>query len=217
MALELTIMKNKLSIRGRPKSSELPIRVEFILDIATQVFLESGFSKAKVIDIAKRAGASKTTLYTLYPTKDALFSAVISKKIEMLEKQLNDSLKFEEELSLLLVGFGRKLIDTFLQDESRALFNIIITEKHCFPELADFFWQAGPGKCIKTLSQCLEVHPEFTGNNVTVAAETFISLCWGTYLLNSLITKNFHMSEEEINNHLIESVHVFSGRYCRKA
>ncbi|HHD7473839.1 TPA: TetR/AcrR family transcriptional regulator [Klebsiella oxytoca] len=209
-------MKTIQSTRGRPKSGEVSFRVESLLDIAAKVFMEAGFRDAKMIDIAKRAGASKTTLYNLYPTKNDLFRSVISRKIKLLEEQLNSTLTFDNELPVLLHSFGRKLIDTLMHGELRSLFNIVITERNLFPELAEFFWQAGPGNCIKILGQYLDIHPDFTGKNSLLSAEIFVSLCWGTFLLRSLLIHNFHMSDEEIDNHLTKSVGIFVDQYCRE-
>jgi AcrR family transcriptional regulator len=48
-----------------------------ILSAALDEFFERGFAAAKMDDIARRTGVSKGTVYLYYPSKDAVFEALI--------------------------------------------------------------------------------------------------------------------------------------------
>lgn len=48
-----------------------------ILDAATQVFCDEGYETTSMDRIAERAGASKRTVYNYFPSKEALFLAVV--------------------------------------------------------------------------------------------------------------------------------------------
>ena len=48
-------------------------RRQAILDVAAEVFRETGFEHTTMADIAARLGGSKTTLYSYFPSKEALF------------------------------------------------------------------------------------------------------------------------------------------------
>ena len=65
------------------------VRRTELLDAALAEFFESGFSAARMTDIASRAGVSKGTLYLYFDSKEALFRALIETfaipNIEMLE------------------------------------------------------------------------------------------------------------------------------------
>lgn len=52
---------------------------EHILDAAKSAFLESGFERTSMDAVAARAQTSKRSLYAHFPTKDALFLAVIDR------------------------------------------------------------------------------------------------------------------------------------------
>ena len=52
---------------------------EHILEVAKDAFLESGFERTSMDAIAARAETSKRSLYAHFPTKDALFLAVIDR------------------------------------------------------------------------------------------------------------------------------------------
>ena len=48
-------------------------RPDAILDAAWAVFAERGFARAKLDDVARRAGVSKGTLYLYFDSKERLF------------------------------------------------------------------------------------------------------------------------------------------------
>ena len=48
-----------------------------LLDAALDVFAEKGFAAARMEDIAARAGAAKGTLYLYFPSKEAVFEALV--------------------------------------------------------------------------------------------------------------------------------------------
>ena len=54
-----------------------------VLDAARDVFLTHGFSAATTDMIQQAAGVSKATVYAHYPTKEALFAAVIERQCAM--------------------------------------------------------------------------------------------------------------------------------------
>src|ERR1700761_5951052 len=80
--------RKRKSARGRPPAEEVAARAERLLDVATEVFLEKGFKGASVSEIARRAGASKQTLYARYPSKAALFAALVERKASLLFERI---------------------------------------------------------------------------------------------------------------------------------
>lgn len=53
-----------------------PHRREEILQAATEVFIEQGYSEARLADIAKRAGVVISTLYLYFDSKEAMVRAI---------------------------------------------------------------------------------------------------------------------------------------------
>ncbi|WP_119317128.1 TetR/AcrR family transcriptional regulator [Companilactobacillus formosensis] len=78
-----------------------------ILDAATKVFLEKGYKKTSIANIAKEAKASQVTLYKYFPSKVALGRAVIIKLIidgySEYDKLLdNDAQSFVEKMKVMM-------------------------------------------------------------------------------------------------------------------
>ena len=62
---------------GRPTADELERRKTRVMEVATQLFVEHGYSGTTLIDIAKSAGVATRTLYQHFGDKEAIFREVI--------------------------------------------------------------------------------------------------------------------------------------------
>src|SRR5499426_426935 len=52
-------------------------RFQSLLDAATAVFLEQGYRRTQIADVAARLGLAKGSVYTYVETKEALFDCVL--------------------------------------------------------------------------------------------------------------------------------------------
>src|SRR6185312_14690775 len=65
------------SISARREGTSPRRKVVLILEAARALFLEVGYGATSVDAIARAAGVSKATLYGHFPSKEALFEAVV--------------------------------------------------------------------------------------------------------------------------------------------
>ena len=86
-----------------------------ILEAAASIFSESGFSGARVDEIAKRAGVNKAMIYYHIGDKEKLYAEVISNVIgntaEMIEGKIRDIRDPEEKLRVYVRTFARNIDD----------------------------------------------------------------------------------------------------------
>ena len=64
-----------------------------ILTVATELFLEKGFSAASTTELLRRTGGSKSTVYSYFTDKAGLFTAVV-------DELLVDSVSLLDSLDL---------------------------------------------------------------------------------------------------------------------
>jgi AcrR family transcriptional regulator len=141
---------------GRPRLNERAERHETILDAATAVFLEQGFSGASTAEIARRAGASKQTLYTLFPSKATLFAALMTRRSgKMTDQFAEEAVRPDAEPAEVLCRYGLNLLSTMLCEDTCRLHRVLVAEAPDFPELAAAFWENGPGRGREVLKQYL--------------------------------------------------------------
>ncbi|RME88292.1 MAG: TetR/AcrR family transcriptional regulator [Anaerolineae bacterium] len=93
----------------RPNVSEE--RTKQILEAASAVFAEKGFYKARMDDIAAKAGLSKGTLYLYFKSKDALITALLDRLFQHEMRDLSALQHAEGTASERLQRFLEAILD----------------------------------------------------------------------------------------------------------
>jgi TetR/AcrR family transcriptional regulator len=87
-----------------------------IVEAATRLFLEKGFSSTSTTEIAKEAGCTQAMVHYYFRTKENLFEAIFSKKFEYFVSSVLDiskeDLPFEEKLRLKIESHFEMLLDS---------------------------------------------------------------------------------------------------------
>ena len=90
-------------------------RRQRILQAASSLFAEQAFSKVHVAEVARRAGIGKPTVYRYFPSKDALFLAVVDAALAGLEREfdtiLSGDIAAPQALTAMLAALGAVLVD----------------------------------------------------------------------------------------------------------
>ena len=119
--------------RRRPEA-----RPDEILDAALSVFVEQGFTAARVEDIAKRAGLSKGAVYLYFPSKEAMLKALVEQSAGALataaERLVSVGAPRDPEAALRGVIF--MMITAMTDPDISAAPRLVLTEAHRFPDIA---------------------------------------------------------------------------------
>ncbi|HEX3791501.1 MAG TPA: helix-turn-helix domain-containing protein [Pseudonocardiaceae bacterium] len=83
-----------------------------ILEVAQQVFAAEGLA-APIDAIATRAGVGVGTIYRHFPTKEALFSAILAHRVDVITEEINGLLDAADP-GAAFFGLFRRLIETGL-------------------------------------------------------------------------------------------------------
>ncbi|GJD73903.1 hypothetical protein CFIICLFH_2133 [Methylobacterium goesingense] len=140
--------------RGRPRADQAGQIEERIITVASSLFLEQGFGRTTVDQIAELAHTGKTTLYGRFPTKEALFSAVVLRYVDVLQARMA-IVPTSGSLKERLVQVGIELANLTLAEESIALMRLTIAEAKAFPELGREGFRIGFGGCVSCIAECL--------------------------------------------------------------
>ncbi len=174
---------------GRPRRGEEEGRTEALLDAATELFLERGFARASTREIARKAGASKETLYQLFPSKADLFAALIERRSGSLLEILSLH-EGERDPERALTLFGEQILAAMFNPETQRLHQVVIAEARDFPELALAFWEKGPGKgrqMLKKYLQELVSEKRMRKKDVESLAEQFLGALVGGLVLRATL------------------------------
>ncbi|WP_333846313.1 TetR/AcrR family transcriptional regulator [Limnohabitans sp.] len=111
-----------------------------LLDAALDLFVEKGFSAARVDEVAARAGVSKGTLFLYFQSKEDLFKAVVRENI------VHQFPKWQEEFVLFQGSSADMLRYALLswwerigKTRASGIAKLVMSEAQNFPEIAEFY------------------------------------------------------------------------------
>ena len=132
-------------------------RREAIVREATRLFLEMGYERATMSELAQRVGGSKATLYGYFPSKEELFMAVTEATGEAHLAEAVADLQALPEVGVEagLVRFAEKMLSLIVKDEAHALQRMIVGEAGR-SNVGDLFMQRGPRRCIDAVCAALQ-------------------------------------------------------------
>lgn len=159
-----------------------------ILDAAIDVFIERGYAETSMDHVAQTARVSKTTLYTRFPSKEALFAAAVQRKCELTGIFFDPEELIELPLEEALFRIARAMIDIHASPARARAEQILAAESTRFPDLIRIFIDAGPGKvdgALKTyFRQAVERgwivtdDPDFAAMMFAAASKVGVGLCY---------------------------------------
>lgn len=203
---------------GRPpreRAGEVDAR---ILDAARRVFLEHGLAGASIDDIAGRARAGKPTIYARFPSKEALFTAVVmgevTGKVAQFEGHVPAGANIEERLATLAATI---LHWVFLGD-TLDLMRLGIAEARRFPDLAISVHRMARGRCEEAVARLLSeaAHSDVLGSSAAFAPErltattrTFMDLVVLPMVMRALFGETLESLRDEIGPHIARRVAFF--------
>jgi AcrR family transcriptional regulator len=113
-----------------------------ILDAALEIFAESGFAQARLEDVAARAGVAKGTIYLYFPSKQALFEALIRTGIAApIEAAGAEAAALDLPFEAVVRGLFARMRHQILATRRKEILRLVIAESGRFPELGEFYYR----------------------------------------------------------------------------
>ncbi len=111
-----------------------------IVEAATRLFLDAGYAGTSLARVAEAAGVSKATLFKQFPTKAALFDAIVTRAWALEDDDFRPP---TGDLRAGLTAIGRRYAGLLARPGMAALFRIVIAELPRFPELGEAHFERG--------------------------------------------------------------------------
>ncbi|KAB7739737.1 TetR family transcriptional regulator [Parvibaculum sedimenti] len=140
---------------GRPRVLTHEERKARILDAAEALFVRQGYAATSMGDVARASSMSKKTVYDMFETKEALFSALVLSRNEFEPRLLECDTAGKtarEGLQMIL----QKSAELVLAPHQIALTRLVIAETAKAPELADQFYKQGIDRAEQALASQFE-------------------------------------------------------------
>ncbi|MEO3472178.1 TetR/AcrR family transcriptional regulator [Roseomonas sp. CAU 1739] len=150
-----------------------------LLDAALDTFREKGFAGTRMEDIATRAGVSKGTIYLYFPSKEAVFEALVRTNLLPVIERIQAAMAVEKgsaaaQLRLLVGAFARATADARLI----ALPRLVLAEAGNFPDMARFYRQEVVGRGLALVAGILDqgvAAGEFRALDSQITARLFLA------------------------------------------
>lgn len=118
--------------------------------------MKHGYAGTTMSGIAAALGGSKTTLWSYFPTKEALFGAVLDEEIGRFRDEMLGILDLSGSVEETLRRFCTALLGKMLQPDTIRLHRVIIGEAERFPEIGQIFFEHAPKRTHERLAAYLE-------------------------------------------------------------
>jgi TetR/AcrR family transcriptional repressor of mexJK operon len=202
--------------RGRPSGIVGPE----LVTIAREQFLEHGFRRTTMDAVATRAGISKQTLYAAYPSKDALFAAVVADWVDRGRTAVGpqtEALLAADPLEHGLRGLATTLQAGILSDPVLAMRALVAAQADTLPAVAAAYVTRSWERNIADLAAALDALAQQGRLDVpdaTVAAEQFVWLVVGAPLNRLELTAGRDRHDaDQLARLADEGVRTFLSRY----
>jgi TetR/AcrR family transcriptional repressor of mexJK operon len=199
--------------RGRPRDPE---RLRRVLVAAAQQFTQLGYERTSVESVAQASGVSKMTVYSYFPSKEALFDACIENRCSgLFDLFVNAELDPRDpatSLTRIAELFVRLMRDQEVLDMHRSLFGSASTHA----EVCASFWQQGPAASLAHVAAYLAAAAEIGTLRIADpqrAADQFLSLFLGAAHIRALL--GLAIPEDAQDASLIQENVALFLRACR--
>ena len=149
---------------------------EHILDTAKLAFLEGGFERTSMDAIAARAETSKRSLYAHFPTKDALFLAVVERVRDLFGERMRTPVAYSEEPSEAIVRYCGRFVQLLGWSSVGRMLRLGIAEAERLPDLAAGLYDVLFGATAQELAAHLEATSGLPADRAEAVANELIGL-----------------------------------------
>lgn len=192
-------------------------RRDAIVQVAAQSFLEQGYAGTTMSGIATTLGGSKGTLWSYFPSKEALFVAVLDRLTEEFRAHVSSILDPSRDLESALRSFCREFLFKVTADEGIALYRLVLSEAVRFPEVGRIFYERGPRPVQQQLADFLADAMErglLRRADPLAAAQNLTGLCVSGVRQNLLIGLIGVLTTDQIEDEVERTIDFYMRAYA---
>ncbi|MGW3313129.1 TetR/AcrR family transcriptional regulator [Streptomyces sp. NPDC001073] len=185
-----------------------------IVAAATALFLELGYDRTSLARIAECSGVSRATLFKQFPSKAALFDAIVTESWSTAdEEEPPPTGNVVDGLGVI----GRRYAELLGRAQMTDLFRIVIAELPRFPELAQAQFSHGKLPYFESVrSYLLAEHEAGTVRveDADLAATQFLGMISNYVFWPTLLVPGWEVSAERVAQVVDEAVRTTAARYA---
>ena len=189
---------------------------EAILEVASAVFMEFGFERASMAEVAARVGGSKATLYGYFASKEDLFLEVGMRAAQRHFEPIFENLQHDTaDLGQALRRFGERVQAVLCNPQSLAAMRMMVAQVGR-SEIAKRYYDEGPRQGEEKLAGYLQAAMDagrLRQADPHVAALHLLGLLDAETMRRSLFDAIGVLSRAQIRQAVDRAVAVFLAAY----
>jgi len=195
-----------------------------ILEGVRKVFARKGLEGATTRELAKEAGVSEALLYKHFPSKEALFAAVVMRNVSANIARFESLVPTGGTIDERLANMAANILHWALVSDIVGLMRLAIAEAPRFPDLATTVDRmtrergtAAVARLLGDLAQSDELgrSPAFASERIATTTRFFLDLVLLPLLMRALFGEKLKPLHAEIGPHVSRSVAFFLAA-CRQ-
>ncbi len=184
---------------------------------AMELFLEQGYDRTSLQQVAKRADLSTATLFKRFPTKAALFEAIVEEFWSAAEECAGTPPAGDPASDLRKIGLD--YATRMRRPQMQAIYRLIIAEALRFPDLGKMLFDKGKGPYLERLDTYLGSEMEAGAlaiDDVRAASSQFLAVIAGQAFWPELLVPGCGGTDIEMVEIVEHAVALFLARYSAK-
>lgn len=224
-ATERRSRKGQFVRSGRPSRERAGEVDERILDAARRVFLEHGLAGASIDEIAGLARAGKPTIYARFPSKEALFAAVVLRNVTAAIERFESNVSAGATIDDRLADMGATILHWALTGDTVDLMRVGISEARRLPDLATNIHRLARQRAEEAVGRLLSEAAQsdtlgsltaFAPERLATTTRLFMDLVVLPIVIRALFGEKLETLRTEIGPHVARRVAFFLAA-CRNA
>ncbi len=187
-----------------------------IMDLTVEILIERGYRDTTMLEVAKRASASKETLYSWFGGKRGLFEAIIRRNAHVVQKEIVANMDSNADIKSVLVDVGMVLLRVLLGNSAIAINRAAISEVRSDPSLAETLVNSGRDETLSVFVKLFESRKERGEINIEdtqLVVEDFIGMLLGDLQLRRLLGQISAPTSSQIIQRATHTANVFLSLY----
>ena len=183
-----------------------------ILEAASEIFLEEGYPGASIEAVIEKVGGSKRAIYSHFGSKKELFSALVTEASSKVLGALSPKDVEGKDLRETLRIFGLQVSRVLMTPTALALYRAVIAEGARQPDVAQAFFERGPGRVSKSLADMLDrfqARGAISIGNSQRAAERFLGMLRDDVHLQVVLGLRAPLDGAEMDRSVDQAVEIF--------
>jgi AcrR family transcriptional regulator len=167
--------------------------------------------------IARAAGVSKATLYSYFASKDRLFANLVGVACSRSGPGSVELADGEADLRAILTDLADRALRFMLEDQSLAIYRVVMAEAARFPELGRAFYERGAAIARRNFAAWLErqmAAGKLLSRDPGLAAEQFMGMLRTHLHMRALLGIGPPPTEAEIEATVTAAVETFLRAYA---